>query len=147
MLKLTLDQRLVSVIFCICIIIYKLLSVIYYAIELNIFIGSILTIDDLSSVYEKLMKAAGKWFNLGLALKVSYDTLDNIRDKHRDNQNCLREMLAARLKIASVTYSELCQSLRSPTVGQDFLAEAIEKECTGMNSDEPRPHYYKHFYG
>ncbi len=85
------------------------------------------------------MKAAGKWFNLGLALKVSYDTLDNIRDKHGDDQNCLREMLAARLKTASVTYSELCQSLRASTVDQNDVAEAIEEECTGMNSGGANP--------
>ena len=81
------------------------------------------------------MKAAGKWFNLGLALKVSYDTLDNIRDKHGDNQNCLREMLAARLKTGPLTYSEICQSLRAPTVERNDVAEAIEEACTGMNSD------------
>ncbi len=99
-------------------------------------IGSILTINDLSSVYEKLIKAAGKWFNLGLVLKVSYDTLDNIRDKNGDNQNCLREMLATRLKIKNLTYFEICQSLRAQTVDQNNVAEAIEKACTGMNNHE-----------
>ncbi len=131
MLKQTLDQRFVSVISNI-----NYCQLFIMPLNLTFFIGSILTINDLPSVYEKLKKAAGKWFNLGLALKVSYDTLDNIRDKHRDNQNCLREMLADRLKISSVTYSELCQSLKVSTVGQDFLAEAIEEECTGMNSHE-----------
>ncbi len=101
-------------------------------LNLTFFIGSILTIDDLSFVYEKLIKAAGKWFNLGLALKMRYDTLDNIRDKHGENQNCLREMLAARLKIVHLTYFELCQSLRVSTVERNDVAEAIEKECTGI---------------
>ena len=67
---------------------------------------------------------------------MSFDTLDNIRDKYRDNQNCLREMLAARLKTANFTYSEVCQSLRAPTVERNDVALAIEKGCTGMHSDE-----------
>ncbi|XP_064401435.1 uncharacterized protein LOC135347394 isoform X2 [Halichondria panicea] len=93
-------------------------------------LGTILTINDLPSVYEKLIKAAKKWFNLGLKLKVSPDTLDNISDEHRDNETCLRKMLAARLNIATLTYSEICQSLRAPTVRRDAIAKAIEEECT-----------------
>ena len=100
-----------------------------------IFVGSILNLDDLNSVYEKLIKAAGKWFNLGLALKVSPNTLINISDKHRDNETCLREMLIAHLNTATLTYSEICQSLRAPIVRLDALAEAIEEACTGMNSE------------
>ncbi len=100
------------------------------------FVGFVLTLNDLSSVYGKLIKAAGKWFNLGLVLGMSFDILDNIRDKHGDNQNCLREMLAVRLKTANFTYTEVCQSLRAPTVDRNDVAEAIEKECTGMNSHE-----------
>ncbi len=79
-----------------------------------------------------MIKAAGNWFNLGLALGVSYDTLNNISDKHRDNQTYLREMLAARLKAATLTYSEICQSLRAPTVERNDIAEAIKEACTGM---------------
>ena len=105
-------------------------------LNLTFFIGSILTIDDFSSVYEKLIKAAGEWFNLGLKLKVSPDTLNNISDEHRDNLTCLRQMLAVRLKTYPLTYSEICQSLRSPTVGRNDVAEAIEEACTGMNSHE-----------
>ncbi len=101
-----------------------------------IVIGTILTLNDLPSVYENLIKAAKKWFNLGLKLKVSPDTLDNISDEHRDNETCLRKMLAARLNTATLTYSEICQSLRAPTVRRDAIAKAIEEECTGMNSLE-----------
>ncbi len=100
-----------------------------------IFVGSILTIDDLNSVYEKLIKAAGKWFNLGLKLKVGHDTLINIRDEYQDNETRLRETIIARLNTATLTYSEICQSLRAPIVRLDALAEAIEEACTGMNSE------------
>ncbi len=98
------------------------------------FVGSILTIDDLNSVYEKLIEAAGNWFDLGLSLGLGHSTLSNIKDEHRDkNQTCLREMLAARLKTGPLTYREICQSLRAPTVARNDVAEAIEKTCTGMN--------------
>ncbi len=104
--------------------------------SLVIFVGSILTLDDLNSVYKKLIKAAGNWFNLGLDLGLGFDTLNNISDKHRDNQIRLCEVLAVRLKTGPLTYSEICQSLRAPTVERNDVAEAIEKACTGMNSDE-----------
>ncbi len=78
-----------------------------------------------------MIKAAGNWFDLALALGVSYDILRNIRDTHRDNQTCLLEMLTARLKTATLTYSEIYQSLR--TVGQNDVAEAIEEEYLGMS--------------
>ncbi len=86
----------------------------------------------MSSVYEKLIKAAENWFDLGLALKVSPGTLHNIRDRYQGNKAGLREMLTARLETATLTYSELCQSLRAQTIKQYVLAEAIEKECTGI---------------
>ena len=91
----------------------------------------------MNSVYEKLIEAAENWLDLGLALGLSYGALSNIKGEHRDkNQTCLREMLAVRLKTCSLTYSELCRSLRAPAVRRDAIAEVIEEECTGMNSDE-----------
>ncbi len=100
------------------------------------FVGSILTIVDLNSVYEKLIQASGCWLDLGLSLGLGHGTLKNIKDDYHGNKDCLREMLAARLKTGPLTYSELCLSLKAPTVAQDALAEAIEEACTGMNSDE-----------
>ena len=100
---------------------------------LVIFVASILTLDDLNSVYKNLIKAAGNWFDLGLDLGLAFDILNNISDKHRDNQTCLRDMIAVRLKTGPLTYSEICQSLRAPSVKQDVLAEAIEEACTGMH--------------
>ncbi|XP_064401306.1 uncharacterized protein LOC135347306 isoform X3 [Halichondria panicea] len=101
-------------------------------------LSSTLTIDDLSSVYGKLIPATKNWFNLGLTLGVSYDTLNNIGDKHRDDQTCLREILAARLKTGPLTYSEICQSLRAPIVERNEVAEAIEEACT-VDDTSPGP--------
>ncbi|XP_064401234.1 uncharacterized protein LOC135347261 isoform X3 [Halichondria panicea] len=101
-------------------------------------LGSILTLDDLNSVYKNLIKAAGNWFNLGLDLGLGFDTLNNISDKHRDNQIRLCEVLAVRLKTGLLTYSEICQSLRAPTVERNDVAEAIEKACT-VDDTSPGP--------
>ncbi len=118
-------------------------------------IGSILTIDDLNSVYEKLIEAAENWLDLGLALGLRHSTLSNIKGEHRDkNQTCLREMLAARLKTGLLlTYSDICQSLRARTVSRNDVAEAIKEACTGMNSHEANSdhtitydHITVHFY-
>ena len=86
----------------------------------------------MNSVYEKLIKAAEDWFNLGLSLGMRHHTLRNIIDKHGDNQTCLREMLASHLKTSSLTYSKICQSLRAPTVERNDVAKAVEEACTGM---------------
>ncbi|XP_064401342.1 uncharacterized protein LOC135347321 [Halichondria panicea] len=93
---------------------------------------SILTIDDLNSVYEKLIEAAENWLDLGLALGLGHSTLSNIKGEHRDkNQTCLREMLAVRLKTGPpLTYSDICRSLRARTVKRNDVAVTIEMECT-----------------
>ena len=99
-------------------------------------------LSDLQSVYEKLIQAAGNWLNLGLALGLDHGTLSNIKDDYHGNKDCLREMISARLKTGPLSYSDICQSLRSPTVNRNDVAEAIEEACTGMNSHEAnlRPH-------
>ena len=103
-----------------------------YAI-VPIILGSILMLNDLQSVYKKVIKAAKNWFNLGLALGLDHDTLDNIKDEyHRNNKDCLREMIVVRLKTGPLTYSEICQSLRAPTVDRNDVATAIEEACTGI---------------
>ena len=91
----------------------------------------------MNSVNEKLIQAAADWFYLGLALGLDHGTLKDIRDDYHGNKDYLCEMLAARLKTSPpLTYSEICQSLRSPTIRQDALAKAIEEACTGINSHE-----------
>ncbi len=107
------------------------------------FVGSILTLDDLNSVYERVIQAAGNWLDLGLALRLGHDILGNIKDEYRDkNQTCLREMLAACLKTGTLNYSKICSGLKSSTVRQDAIAEAIKEEFRCMNSDEANSYQY-----
>ena len=89
-------------------------------------------LSDLQSVYAKLIEAAADWLDLGLALELGHGTLKDIKDDYHRNKDCLREMLAARLKTGPLTYSDICQSLRAPTVKRNDVAEAIEKEFTGI---------------
>ncbi len=95
-------------------------------------VGSSLILSDLQSVYEKLILAAGNWLDLRLALGLGHGTLSNIKDDYHRNKDCLREMIATRLKTGPLTYSEICQSLRAPTVERNDVAEAIEEKCSGM---------------
>ncbi len=86
-----------------------------------------LTIDDLQHVYEKLHESASPhWFNLGLALGLTYPVLTNIDSKHRgDNVLCLREMLAELLSTQHVTWSLLSDALKNSTVKLINLADSI----------------------
>ncbi|XP_064401374.1 uncharacterized protein LOC135347346 isoform X2 [Halichondria panicea] len=92
-------------------------------------LASILTLGDLNSVYKNLIKAAGNWKDLGLDLGLGNGTLDDIKDDYHRNKDCLREMIAARLKTGPLTYSDICRSLRAPTVDRNDVAEAIEEAC------------------
>ena len=89
-----------------------------------------LTVNDLQHVYETLhtahASASPHWFNLGLALGVTYFVLTNIDSKHRgDNVSCLREMLAELLSTQNVTWSLLSDALKKPTVKLNNLADSI----------------------
>ncbi len=90
-----------------------------------------LTINDLQHVYEKLHESASPhWFNLGLALGLTYPDLTNINRQHRDDSvSCLREMLAKLLCTQHVTWSRLSDALKKPTVNLTYLADSITGNC------------------
>ena len=90
------------------------------------------TVDDLSTVYEKLHDACTKWHEIGMLLKVDKDTLQCIESKtesHDHNSKCLRKMLTHHLEAAqySLTWKILCDCLRANTVGRNDVAEKIEQ--------------------
>lgn len=98
---------------------WKYIILIYYTAHLDL--------NDLPKINEKLKNASPKWFELGLALHVDYNTLENIQTQmHFDNAKCLREMLATRLKSgAPLTWDILRTALRNPTVGRNDVASQI----------------------
>ena len=88
------------------------------------------------NLFEKLKPCSSKWFDLGLALGLEYNSLKCIEDKYRgDPDTCLREMLAARLTSydTPLTLCKLCTCLRMSTVGREDLAEEIERDGLGKS--------------
>ena len=69
-----------------------------------------------------------RWYELGLALGFSAESLDGIRiDEFYQTEGCLRKMLHKRMEIKPVTWEEIVVALRSPAVKRNDLAEKIEK--------------------
>ncbi len=88
-----------------------------------------LTVDDLQEVFSTLINAANDWFELGLALRIKFTTLEGIDPKKKNSDKAhLREMLALWLQSSPFrTWRVLCNALRSETVQQDVLADTIER--------------------
>ncbi len=84
-----------------------------------------LTIDDLLRVYKALVSASPKWSDLGLELGLSNAFLTGLESPYRNDQTCLRQMLAKVLETRRVTWSDLSAALRSPTVELIVLADKI----------------------
>ncbi len=76
-----------------------------------------------------MRRASPNWFNLGLALKLSYTDLIHFRDSHRgDSDVCLREVLARRLQTGvPLTWEGICTALRHFKVKRNDVAEEIEE--------------------
>ncbi len=64
---------------------------------------------DLEQVYELLFPARSNWYDLGCALKINTDTLDDIEKNNPNNvEICLRKMLKICLDTnTSLTWSDL----------------------------------------
>ena len=87
----------------------------------------------------EVLDVSADWYDLGLQLKVSIGTLDNIRADFTVTKHHLREMLKAWLKTGdNPSWKTLIDALRSPVVGASQLAAALEtKYCPveGTESD------------
>ena len=87
----------------------------------------------LKDACRKLFKARTEWFNIGLRLNVDLNTLTAISQKHSSgHDDCLREMLSHCINATdSLTWADLCKSLRHVTVGRSDVADEIEGIVTG----------------
>ena len=87
--------------------------------------------DDLVCVLGEVLEVSADWYDLGLQLKVSIGTLDNIQADFTAAKHHLREMLKAWLKTGdNPSWKTLIDALRSPVVGASQLAAALEtKYC------------------
>ncbi len=82
--------------------------------------------DNFSMLYERLYPARNEWYNIGLKLDVRIDSLNEIELKD-DPKVCLRKMLIKRLNTGPLSWREVCDCLRFPTVDRNNLAETIEE--------------------
>ena len=82
------------------------------------------------TVVKSISTLTARWFNLGLALGVSYDTLKQIESNYqRDMSRCQTEMIAVWLQDTSQpSWRILTYALRCPSVSGFNLATKIAKE-------------------
>ncbi len=83
---------------------------------------------DLKQVYELLLPARTEWFSLGHALGLSSSTLAGIEENNVFKPDkYLMKMLEIVLHTnTNLTWSGLCEALRTPSVARNDVAEDIE---------------------
>ena len=78
-------------------------------------------------VFGQLFSIRNKWDNFGLALGLSPCDVDAINtDNHGKCEPCLRETLITRIHVKPLTWRDVVFALRSPTIGNNELAEEIQ---------------------
>ena len=82
--------------------------------------------NDLARVYDAAWEARPKWYDLGLELRITPDTLQTIQlNQHADINSCFREMLNEWLRGGHASWSKLADALRAKSVGMEYLAEQL----------------------
>jgi hypothetical protein len=83
--------------------------------------------NDLRKIQYILWEVRTLWYNLGLELDITPDTLDSIELANPQNPDrCFRAMLTKWLREhQQPTWSALAEALRCPSVGHSHLAENI----------------------
>ena len=84
------------------------------------------------TILDTISTIAAEWFNLGVALGLSYGTLREIESNHRgDARRCLTEMVMAWLQMkdnSRPSWQSLASALSSPSVGRIEIATMIATE-------------------
>ena len=80
----------------------------------------------------QVVRYESRWFELGLALGLIAPLLEDIRKTHKDDvSECRRGMLGAWLSQRDhahiPSWKTLCDALRSPVVGNNGLANRIQR--------------------
>ena len=89
-----------------------------------------MTIDDLALVQKEVWTGRTKWYNIGLELGLSPETLDAIELRERgDPDVCLRATLKQWLRKPECypSWERLAESLGASPVGLGDLADRIKK--------------------
>ena len=89
-----------------------------------------LNIHDLHKVQDAVWVARAEWYNIGLRLGISADTLDAIAKSHlQQPKECFTDTIKEWLRSDDPrpTWGALGDALRSPVVGYAHLAENLPK--------------------
>ena len=102
----------------------------YYFLLFYLIESDCLGPNDLRNVQRILWEARTQWYNLGLELDITPDSLDSIELANSGKPDrCFRAMLTKWLREHQrPTWSALAEALRSPSVGLSHLAEGIQKQ-------------------
>ena len=96
--------------------------------------------DDFRDVRSAIYSVRHKWYDIGLELKISFQTLNVIKtDCPQNSADCLREMLVEWLSRTSPapSWSSLVEALSSEPVGERRLADEIHaKYCTPCDGQD-----------
>ena len=80
----------------------------------------------MSLVAQELTAVREKWQYIGEELGVGQCLLWDIRNKHCDPGDCLREVLSERFKSCATTWGDIIAALRSSHIGDFQLADNLE---------------------
>ena len=85
--------------------------------------------NSLGDILDSVSTTAAEWFNLGVALGLSYGTLREIESNHRgEARRCLTEMVVAWLQMKDSlrpSWRRLASALNSPVVNRIDIANTI----------------------
>ena len=87
--------------------------------------------DSLKTILDSISTLTADWFNLGIALGLSYDTLREIETNYREARRCQTEMVIAWLQMkdnSQPSWQSLASALSSLSVGRVEIATMIAKE-------------------
>ena len=89
-----------------------------------------MTRSDLKIVHKAVCVAQTKWWHIGLQLGLNISDLDTIKASHHNIEKCFTEMLTLWLKqgYPPPTWSAVAAALRSPTVGEGWLAKQVQRK-------------------
>ena len=86
---------------------------------------------DFRLVLSMVWEARSRWYNIGLELGISVETLDCIRQNDRDDaEKCFIDMIKRWLQSDEVedkSFKAMSTALKSPLVGREQVAEELEK--------------------
>ena len=88
--------------------------------------------DSLRTILDSISTLTAEWFNLGVALGLSYSTLKTIESNYpKDAHRCQTEMVIAWLQMkdnSQPSWQSLASALSSPSVGRIEIATLIAAE-------------------